>query len=147
MPTQWSAASRACHARPQATSAASSSNRGGGSRLAASHDRTSAAKACSSSVNARSMVLEVPEPLAPGGGEVGEQLGLVLGGEGPVGDLVAPPVPHGVAGDAVRAVLLQDQAPLQDLVRARRRDVPGEAEVPGAPLRPEVGLLVDPRPE
>src|SRR5262249_22463571 len=54
MPTQRPAASFACHALPHPTSSSTDENGEGCSTLAASHARTSAAKACSLSVKLRS---------------------------------------------------------------------------------------------
>src|SRR5438552_190258 len=116
MPTQRPSASRACHRRPHSTSSSRSANAGGGSRLAASHSRTSSANASSSELKLRSTGSEVPEALAAGGDEAVVQLALVTRTEGVVGVLAPAADVERVTTRAVGAELLVHELTLDDLV-------------------------------
>ena len=109
--------------------------RGGSSRFAASHARTSSANACSSAVKLRSIYrsqkrsrLVVRERLVQGLLVVGRERDGTRRRHGPRTIDV-------VAADAVGAPLLVHERALHDLVRAGRRRVAQDPDVARPPLR------------
>ena len=114
-------------------------------RRAANQARTSAAKACSSAVKARSIGYRSQKRWRPAAVRAGQQRGLVVGGERPVGHLAPVAVPDGVAADPVGAELLHGRGPrLRTLLVPVVGTSPGDPHVAGPPLGPEVGLGVEP---
>src|SRR5437764_9749965 len=146
-PPHRSAASLACQRRPHATSSSMDPNGGGVSPCRRNHSRASRAKASSSGRSARSTwrSSEVPEALAPGGGERRLELPLVLGREPSVGGIAPTPEEDLVPARAVGTELLVHECPLHDLVGGGDGHGRGHPDVAGAPLGGELVLGVDPR--
>src|SRR5438874_10965843 len=129
MPTHRSAASFACHRRPQAISSSCDENIGGSSRLRASHARISPANASSAALNARSIELQIPEAAATGTLERGTQRDLVVIGERSIGLGTALADPQTLTTQIV-AVLLPHECALHGLVRAGGRELVDHTHIP-----------------